>query len=381
MDALEAEDGNPSRKVSKKGEGGWVAVESEVRDLLPKTKELKKLVAMLDRGMLSFDVTTAVSVGGDGTPTVKVRITNSTTDENIWLDTFEFLKAFSVIKSEYSKVALAVDGGSDYDLPAAHDPIEILFSNTFQVGSARMFPEFMIYMLPTDQEEMQNEILDVVSGAVGSQHNAGKLEVTWTPMASPENDNPDDVPYVEDPKELLGKPWHFKCKVKGLEALLVNARACYVQYEFFKESFNTPTLEIAEGSYSPKFEATEENDASYEMIHSIDSVTQEFIDYLGSAAIEFKVFVSPKIVKPSTTVGTSNSQIVQNIKSGSAPESAAGNNAGGGDKLEQLEAENKKLKSETKRLKKEVQRWQIQALREGIKSKKAGNESEVCTLS
>jgi hypothetical protein len=44
MDALEADQdpGGASARKSKKSETGWAAVESEVRDLLPKTKELKK---------------------------------------------------------------------------------------------------------------------------------------------------------------------------------------------------------------------------------------------------------------------------------------------------------------------------------------------------
>ena len=46
----------------------------------------------------------------------------------------------------------------------------------------------------------------------------------------------------------------------------------------------------------------------YEFIHSIDKVTQEFIDFL-SQPLEVRLFVSPDVVPPDK-VGTTNGVVV-----------------------------------------------------------------------
>ena len=38
-------------------------------------------------------------------------------------------------------------------MPPAHDPLTLLFDATFHVGTAVMFPEYLIYNLETDESE------------------------------------------------------------------------------------------------------------------------------------------------------------------------------------------------------------------------------------
>ncbi len=47
----------------------------------------------------------------------------------------------------------------------------------------------------------------------------------------------------------------------------------------------------------------------YEFIHSIDKVTQEFIDFL-SQPLEVRLFVSPEVVAPKDKIGTANGVVV-----------------------------------------------------------------------
>ena len=56
-------------------------------------------------------------------------------------------------------------------------------------------------------------------------------------------------------------------------------------------------------------EGTSKPVLDYEFIHSIDKVTQEFIDFL-SQPLEVRLFVSPDVVAPKDKVGTTNGVVV-----------------------------------------------------------------------
>ena len=83
--------------------------------------------------MLSFDVT--LQRTEVGVPLVKVKVINNKTMENIAIDPFEFMKAFSLIKDEMSHLSMAIENDRDYEFPEHHDPLMVLFDNTFHLGT------------------------------------------------------------------------------------------------------------------------------------------------------------------------------------------------------------------------------------------------------
>ena len=66
-------------------------------------------------------------------PQVKVKVHNSSSDEMIFLDVFEFVKAHALLKDEVAFLKNAITNNRDYTSPAAHDPITLLFDNSFHV--------------------------------------------------------------------------------------------------------------------------------------------------------------------------------------------------------------------------------------------------------
>lgn len=218
-------------------------------------------------------------------------------------------------------------------------------------GAAVVFPEFLIYNLETDEEDVMQDITSVGQGA----RSAGKLEIRWIPLAFGK-----PVEDILDPDDLLGKPWHAKCSIKGAIDLPLMVDVAYCQYDFWDfgngapQTFTTDTIEC-EGTSKPVLD--------YEFVHSIDKVTQEFIDFL-SAPLEVRLFVSPDVVPPKDKVGTANETVVNNIKNGVS--SSGRVTGGGGDdaamrsELAELRAMKEHMASEIKTLKGQVKTLKLE---------------------
>ena len=329
------------------------AVDREILELLPKTKELKLIVGLLDRDMLSFDVTLQRTEDKLGVPKVKVKVINNSTSESIVIDPFEFMKAYSLIKDEMSHLSLAIENERDYEFPEHHDPLIVLFDNTFQLGTTTLFPEYLIYGLSTDEDEIHQDIKNISA----PYNNVGKLEVVWSPLESPEaEDNEDYTPEIEEDSDLLGKPWTYKIKINRASALPIITDMCYVQYNFNGELFTTDTIES--NSSNPEL--------LYEKVHHVESVTQEFLDYLLSP-LEVDIFCSPAVRMPKTRVSTNNAVVVNSVKSGVRSDGCGSGEGGGGgggggneEEVEKLRKQVSELTVENKDLKEKLAKAEAQ---------------------
>ncbi|DAZ97999.1 TPA: hypothetical protein N0F65_005157, partial [Lagenidium giganteum] len=278
--------------------------DQELREVLPKMVELKQIVKALNRDVLSFETALQSTTGDEkgGIPKVKVKVHNKATDETIFLDVFEFVKAHALLKDEVAFLRNALMNDREYESPAGHDPITLLFDNSFHVGSATTFPEYLLYNLETDADESQLNI----KLAVPPFNTIGKLQVVWSPLSSPdpEKHNDDDLADIEGPQDLLGKPWTYKIQIKGATGLPLITDLAYCQYEFLGELFTTESVE--QNTRNPNF--------GFEAIHHVGCVTQSFIDYLQNSRIEFQIFVNPYILDPpKDKISTKNAAIVANL--------------------------------------------------------------------
>jgi hypothetical protein len=253
----------------------------------------------MDRSYLSFEAKLLQAHTNTGKLELKVRVHNGNTDEDTLIDTFEMDKAYNVLKEEHRNLSVAIENGRDYKVEPHHDPTVLLFDNTFHLGTSIIFPEFLLgYMLGTDEEE-DEQFVDIKNSMALSKH-IGKLEVTWTPLA------PDDLygegeeldVYVEEPSELLGKPWTYKLQIKGAAGLPLAVDVSYVQYDFFGELFVTETIE--EVTHAPQF--------NYTYIHHLDAVTEEFVEWLKQP-MEFHLHVSPVVENTGDEISTSNPHV------------------------------------------------------------------------
>ena len=125
--------GAPTTDAAKEAQT-MLAMEKEIAELMPKTKQLKQICDMFNRDMLTFDVSFqrgSIAGSGMGTPSVKVRVSNHASDEHVFIDPFEFTKGFSVLRDEMQKMRNAIENEREYAIPQQHDPVALLFDNTF----------------------------------------------------------------------------------------------------------------------------------------------------------------------------------------------------------------------------------------------------------
>ena len=258
------------------------AVDNSILDLLPKVKEAKEIVDLMNRVTMTFEV--VLEKGADHIPKVKVSVTNSNPKYSLLIDPLAFLPKLSLLKDEMMKLRNALDGNMEYKIPERHDPLYLFFDMDFLLGSSTHWPEYLIFNLETEDEEMQQEIRN----AAVPYNTVGLLKVKWTPLGGPNEEDADKAPPdVVEEEELIGKPWTYQIEIEGASDLPVFCDQAYVEYNFFGEAITTEV--VAQNTYSPKFD--------YKFIHHVPCVTEEFIAFL-KGSIEMHIHVTQQVNDP-----------------------------------------------------------------------------------
>lgn len=310
-------------------------LDKEMLELYPKTKELKKLMILLGRDELCFEVTFSkgIKLSNATMPKVKVKVLKSDTKESIFIDMFEFKRGFSTIKDEILNLRNAIDNGRSYTVDHYADPTYLFFENTFHVGSALTFPEHMGYLLETADEE---RLCDIKS-CQEMDTSIAKVEIMWTPLVSPDDED-EELPateFVEDPTLLIGKEVTYRCSIGTVEGLEMRLEKAYIQYEFFGELFTTNTVE--ETTSTPNFE--------YSFVHHVPQVTEEFLDWIKKP-FEFQLFVALHVQEPKTVITSEDASLVSRITGRSARDKRKSNRREDGHKIKRLQKEKQLLETQ-----------------------------------
>ncbi|CAM9536993.1 unnamed protein product, partial [Ascophyllum nodosum] len=292
------EDAEPTMDAER--ERAWQSIDKEILDLLPKIKEAKNIVGLMDRDSLTFDIALQRTEKEVGVPKVKVRVENSsiTGDANsILLDPIDFLRGFSVLKDELVHLRTSKENGRSYTVDENHDPIKLLFDNTFHLGTGVVFSEFMLYNLEMENDERVVDIKNVSA----PYNNVGAFEMSWTPLPGPEDEDAGkELMDVESEEDLIGKPWTYRMDLKGATGLPLMVNLAFVQYELGGQEFTTETVE--QNTHNPKFD--------YSFIHHIDRMSREMIESLKKP-LQFRLWVSPYVIGPKNLVSTDNPRVLR----------------------------------------------------------------------
>ena len=288
-------------------------LEQEMMALYPKAAEVENLCTMLDREYIDTSVvlqSTKVTSASkeDAKVVVKVVNRNSNPVETIYLPAFEFNRAYKILSDELYHLRDAIGAEEQYVVPFQHDPLMLLFDSTFHVGTAVMFPEYLVYNLETDDSERLCEVFP--AAASGAQNmDAGKLDVVWVPLPGPEGAG-GQVADIVDETDLLGKPWTYRCTIKQALQLPMICDLCYCEYEFFDGyGYNTHATETVDFSSRP----TRSPVLDYEYEHHVECVTEEFLAWLKKP-LEIKIFISLDVKRPAQLAGTDNQKVVDLIR-------------------------------------------------------------------
>jgi len=258
------------------------SVQAQVQELVRKIPELSKMCSMLDRPMLSFAVKLTPGENPQEAPKPKIVVKNSDTGEEVFQDPWEFQDRYSIVQDEVQKLKHAIAYGTEYHVPEVHDPLTLLFDNLFLLGNANYL--LMEYSMLMETEDATQ----VITNAVAPFDKVGSMTMKMTPIKGPDDQTPlteEEMMELEDPTDLIGKPWTYLLGVTAASELRVKSDETFIQYMFNGELFctevvTTPGKEI-------RFE--------YTAVHHIGEVTQEFLDYLDEGRLTFQVFVNPTV--------------------------------------------------------------------------------------
>lgn len=153
-----------------------LSVDREIMDLLPKIKEAKRLVELMNRSELTFEASLykTKDESGLGVPKVKIKVHNGKTEETILVDPFEFLQGLSILKDEMMKLRQAVENDREYTISERNDPLYLLFDITFHLGTVTLFPMYLAYNMAPEDDEIRQQI----TNAAVPYNNIGMLEVS-----------------------------------------------------------------------------------------------------------------------------------------------------------------------------------------------------------
>jgi len=277
------------------------AVEADIRELIPKIKDMTEMCSYLDRGFMNMEVV----LQGKPTLSVRVKVHNTITDDTLTLDKFAFLSAFSVLKDEVSHIQQAVLNDRAYEINEENDPVNLLMDNTVDMGTCTVFNMGLAYNIGTDSGEEKHDIKSLVPPF----ENSGVLSVKWTPMRHPEDEEggmEDDPEYIiDDPSWYIGKPWTARLEIEGAVALPVNCELAYVHYNFNGQEFTTET--VSQNTRSPKF--------GYSVVHHNPKCSQAFVEFLEDSSVRFVVSVNPSVqpVSNVTPLSTTSETMQKNM--------------------------------------------------------------------
>ncbi|XP_012936827.1 kinesin-like protein KIF28P [Aplysia californica] len=188
---------------------------------------------------------------------------------NTWLwERGKFMNRRYLIQEMYQRY---LDGEDVLSIAKEQDPFWEPTEDVL-IGTANVFLQSLAYAL---------DFADELSITDYKGQEEGKLMVNITPCTQAgmalDEDN-----FVEDPKDLVGKPFHFKIGVRSAEIHKARfSKGVRVKYRLLSDKDFTET-KLVTGSLSPDF--------AHSRIVSISKLKQEHLDFFEGNSITFLVY-------------------------------------------------------------------------------------------
>ncbi|KAH9515666.1 Kinesin-like protein kif28p [Bulinus truncatus] len=265
-------------------------VQEQILEILPMVSEVNAVSEELNK-YRSFEVVLISAVAAtannnvDNSPQVMVKMKNML-NGNTWLwESGKFMNRRYLIQEMYQKYQ---EGENIALIPKEKDPFWEPTEDAL-IGTANVFLQSLSYALEFDDELS-------ITDHKGQEE--GKLKINIIPceengMALDENS------FVEDPTELLGKPFYFKIIIKTAE--LYKSRynlGIKIKYKLLNDKDFTET-KLMTGTNTPNF--------NHSRVVHIENLKSEHLEFFETHSITFLVFGKqedspgdPKLSKLST---------------------------------------------------------------------------------
>ena len=140
------------------------------------------------------------------------------------------------------------------------------------VGSANVFLQSLSYAL-----DFEDEL--AVTDYKGSEE--GSMSIHVTPCSQAGKPLDDDY-FVDEPNDLVGKPYHFKITIRTAEVHKTRyTHGLYVSFRYLGDDGTATRTQTVKETLSPTFD--------FEKIVSYESITQEHLDWFDNGCISFTI--------------------------------------------------------------------------------------------
>ncbi|XP_064610352.1 kinesin-like protein KIF28 [Liolophura sinensis] len=264
--------------------------QEQVLEILPMVSEVNAVSEELNKHK-SFEVVLISSVAQEGMyganqgTKVMVKMKNLL-NANTWLwERGKFMNRRYLIQEMYQKY---LDGEDVLKIPREQDPFWEPPEDVL-IGTANVFLQSLSYALDFDDKL-------AVTDYKGQEE--GTLYVNVAPCT--QNGKPLDEDYfVDNPEELLGKPYHFKVTLRSADVIKSRfSKGLHVKYRVYKDDKFTET-KVIKGTLSPEF--------NHSKVFSYPSISQDHLDFFDTGCITLLLYgvqedasPNPKLLKLTT---------------------------------------------------------------------------------
>ncbi|XP_046842712.1 kinesin-like protein KIF28P [Xenia sp. Carnegie-2017] len=250
--------------------------QEQVLELLPLVGEANAVSEELDKHK-NFELV-LISGAAQGNLTGSTKVMVKMTDllnGNSWLwDRGKFMNRRYLMQDLYQRY---LDGDSTVaNIPQEEDPFWEPLEDVL-VGTANVFLQSLAYALDFDDK------LSVTDYKGGEQ---ASMYVNVTPC-NQNGKSLDEDYFVDDSKELLGKPYHYKVTIRTAEVRNSRfSKGLYVKYKTFDQTEEFTKSPVVKDSLSPEF--------NHSTIFSFPAIRDEHLEWFENGCITLMLYAIQK---------------------------------------------------------------------------------------
>ncbi|XP_052232106.1 kinesin-like protein KIF28 isoform X2 [Dreissena polymorpha] len=276
--------------------------QEQVLEILPMVSEVNAISEELNKHK-SFEVvliSAAAQEAAYGTTTstsVTVKMKNLL-NENTWLwERGKFMNRRYLIQDLYQKF---LDGDDISKIPKEEDPFWEPTEDVM-IGSANVFLQSLSYALDFEDKIMVTDYKGQEEGFI----------VIHVAPCQKDGKPLEEEAFVDNPKELLGKPYHFKVTVKHGEIFKSRfLKGIQVKYRVYKDKDLTET-KLMKNTLKPEFK--------HSKMFSFNKITKEHLEFFEGGCITFMVYGTQEDTVPDPKLLNYTTRELRQMELGQGP--------------------------------------------------------------
>eukprot|EP00761_Pharyngomonas_kirbyi_P009838 gb/GECH01009856.1/.p1 GENE.gb/GECH01009856.1/~~gb/GECH01009856.1/.p1 ORF type:complete len:1270 (+),score=336.42 gb/GECH01009856.1/:1-3810(+) len=281
------EEAQQMAKKKRKEEREMKLLEDRLLSTIPLVNDANSMAAELGRDSIHFEIKLMADVhhgvstddeeGSFKRALIGVQVTDEQSGAEVMWEYDEFLYKVEELRELYNNTIEALDAGEEYEPNEDEDPLTDLDDKTRaqRIGLSVVYLKSLAFSLDQD---IETPILNL------GGRSFGELTVRIAPC-SPSGDE-DNVDYVEDPDDLIGKQFHFKIKI--MRAKNIPKEYCtnvHARYKFFFDEEWTTSEEYQKETTNPEI--------GFEKMYNIEHVTEDMVRYFNEDPLTIELWGYP----------------------------------------------------------------------------------------